>query len=436
MSSRTRILFTAILILIFADLTVASGSSPNRPGKISSGDPAIAARTFRLGKASEVELKLTASAPGTSWGAKGAEAAVVTCQVDGRYNHDIVLYMGADEFAYNVLLGDLTAGPHRLEVRLNKTQSAIQATSVKIRNIVIRPVHLPDDPDGIAAAHAPILFARPNSIGKYTDIPLLMWCEVFKNGDGTKNIRYSYVFTNEDAGTATEALMARWGRATDIEWAYEIKLKGAEVVEEMFQAVNHQSTAFKGKHDGAHPILIVASDNNNFADGGESAMKFRFVPEPVDLSSHSREELMDRHPWTYRLMAEELYREGKISEAGGHQIRDPREYIYIEANAPKANMGIDLKVEMADGASFDSSMGNQYLRITRPGWFRVAIRLPQNESPAGARRISLDCAPPSAKKNDLPPDCSGVVVQKVFILSNDYSPQASNAEIDSTSGHK
>jgi hypothetical protein len=101
--------------------------------------------------------------------------------------------------------------------------------------------------DEMAFAHAPLFFARRNSIGRFTDIPLLMWYEIFRHEDAI-TIRYSFVW-----------------------------------------------------------------------------------PEPMDLSRHSREELMDRHPWTYRIMAQELLREGKISEAGGHMIRDPRDYVYIEA---------------------------------------------------------------------------------------------------------
>src|SRR5580704_15915022 len=398
-------------------------------------DCVVAEKQFHLAKDGEVLLKVTAKANGTSWDKKEAEAAVVTCQVDGHYSQDIILFMGAERFTYRALLGDLPAAAHRLTFRLNKEQSTANATSVTIDRVQVEPVDkltsLPahsHDTDAMAFSHAPILFARPDSIGKYTDIPIIMWYEVFKDPDGTVTIRYSYVFTNEDAGTATEALMARWGRTTDIEWAYEMKLKGKEVIQEAFQAVNHQSTPFNGKHVGTHPVLIVASDNNNFADAGESAMRFRLWPELMDLSNHSREELMDRHPWAYKLMAQELYREGKVSEAGGHQVRDPRDYVYIEAKAPRPNMGIDLKVGMKDGTWFNSAMANKFLRITREGWFRVAVRLPPNETPADARRVTFDCHPFSQKKEDKQVDCSGVIVQKVFGLSKDYVPRPLDVE--------
>jgi hypothetical protein len=392
------------------------------------GDRVVAAKKFRLSQGSEVQLKLTASAPATSWRTQGAEAAVLTCMIDGKYDQDIILFMGADKFTYESLLGNLSAGDHKLELVLNNKQSSTRATSVKIDKVEVEPTKGLDDLNALAFAHAPLLFARPNSVGHYTDIPLLMWYETFKNDDQTTTIRYSYVFTNEDAGTATEALMARWGRATDIEWAYEIKLRGSDTVQEAFQAVNHMSTPFHGKMLGTHPVLIVASDNNNFSDTGESAMRFRLWPELMDLSSHSREELMDRHPWTYKVMAQELYREGKISEAGGHQIRDPRDYIYLEAKAPRPNLGIDFKVQMQDGKWIEADLGREDLRITRQGWFRVAIRLPQDENPAQAQRIALDCHLPGHAEKVT--DCSQVTVQKIFMLSGDYAPSALNIKVE------
>jgi hypothetical protein len=127
---------------------------------------------------------------------------------------------------------------------------------------------------------------------------------------------------------------------------------------------------------------------------------------------------MDRHPWTYRIMAQELMRERKISEAGGHMIRVPRDYVYIEANAPRDNIGIDLIVGMRDGREFDSDLARDDLRITRAGWFRVAVRLPEGESPSDAKSIRLDC-----KHRGEPITCDGVTVQKVFRLDRNYKPR-------------
>ena len=74
------------------------------------------------------------------------------------------------------------------------------------------------------AAYAPVLFERKNAIGKFTDIPLLTYVEEL-NENGQKILQYTVIFSNEDGGTSTRSLMARWGRTTDIEYVYRAYLK-------------------------------------------------------------------------------------------------------------------------------------------------------------------------------------------------------------------
>ena len=54
---------------------------------------------------------------------------------------------------------------------------------------------------------------------------LLMYYEILHEANGNLIVRYTAIFTNEDGGTQTAALMARWGRATDIEWVYQIRAR-------------------------------------------------------------------------------------------------------------------------------------------------------------------------------------------------------------------
>src|SRR5262249_14693104 len=362
----------------------------------------------------------------------GAEAAVLTCYLDDQYNQDLILFMGQDKFTYSALLGRMAAGAHRVRLEINRKLGAGGVGSVIIGRISVEPVEGSKGPLFGALSHAPMLYARRNSVGRFTDIPLLMWYEVFDDRDET-TIRYSYVFTNEDGGTATEALMARWGRATDIEWAYEVRLRGGNIIGETYQAVNHRATPFGGKKAGLHPLLLVASDNNNFADSGESSMRFALQPELMDLSRHSREEIMDRHGWAYKVMAQELQREGKISESGGHFVRDPRNYVYIEAHAPRPNMGIDFRVGLRDGKWFDSDLGRQDLNIQRDGWFRVAVRLPINEFPKQTKEIAMDCRG-AATGGESAAGCAGVEVQKAFMLDRNYRPRMLRTAIATTPG--
>ena len=124
------------------------------------------------------------------------------------------------------------------------------------------------------------------------------------------------------------SLRARWGRAADIEWAYECRADAGKIITERYQAVAHETKPFKGERvNGAHPLLAVASDNNNFSDGARSSVRFALLPVRADLDNASRESVMDANPWTYRAVAEELFREGKLKDEpiDVNSISDPPE---------------------------------------------------------------------------------------------------------------
>src|SRR5262249_47931013 len=318
---------------------------------------------------------------------------VATVLVDGRYNQDVILFAGERSFTYHVLIGHLLSGEHTLRIEFNRKQSATNASTIAIRDVKISTIE-PGQPEYQALSHAPFVYARPNTIGRFSDIPLLMWYETERVGSHT-TLRYSIIFTNEDGGTQTAALMARWGRRTDIEWIYETQSDPrGEVVAATFQGVEHKTLPFQGKHENGHPVLIVASDNNNVSDHGESEMRFALRPIPFDLSRCSREEIMDRNPWIYRLMSEELEREGKISEVsrGGNQVGDPRRYLYFEAASEQRGTALSFAVKLKDDPTwYTSDLGINYYRIDRSGYFRTTVRLPVNAKLEGIERIAARC---------------------------------------------
>ena len=91
-----------------------------------------------------------------------------------------------------------------------------------------------------------------------------MYYEVLREPAGDSLIRYTTIFSHEDGGTQAAALMARWGRASDIEWTYELRVRAGKIVEEIYQGVEHETKRFTGARRCEHPLLAVASDNNNF----------------------------------------------------------------------------------------------------------------------------------------------------------------------------
>ena len=361
---------------------------------------ALASETIILATDMEVGLEILARSPGASWMRKGAEASAILISVDGKYNQDLLLWAGDELFAYRVMLGRFPKGRHTVSVALNTARSAAGAQRAELMSL--RPILFGPTREGkiikeeqFAIEHSPILYARANTIDRFTDIPLLMYYELLHEANGSLIVRYTAIFTNEDGGTQTAALMARWGRATDIEWVYQIRAKGGRVIEETYQGVEHETKFFTGpRANGDHPLLAVASDNNNFSDLACSS--FRFAPWPLRarLETATRESMMDLYAQTYRVMTEELTREKRISEtpADINTIADPREYLYIEATSDQegAALAFDVKVS-GQVKPFASDMGEQRLRIDRSGYFRTAVRLPKDVSPAAVQTITARC---------------------------------------------
>ena len=367
------------------------------PGRVSE---TIASKSVNLVTDMEVGLEIEARTPGGSWARLGTQAAALVVSVDGVYNQDLLLWAGDELFRYRVLLGRLSKGNHIISVALNPARSAPKVQRAEVK--ALRPLPLIttgqsryDDDDRFALAHSPFLYARANTIDRFTDLPLLMYYEILHEGAHDLIVRYTAIFTNEDGGTQTAALMARWGRATDIEWVLQLRVRAGRIIEETYQGVEHETKVFSGSRtNGSHPLLATASDNNNFSDLASSAVRFAPLPTRAHLESATRESVMDAYPQSYRVMTEELIRERRISDmpADINTIADPREYLYIEASSEQegAALAFEVRVTGQPGA-FLSDMGNARLRIDRSGNFRTAVRLPKGTSPAMVQSVTARC---------------------------------------------
>jgi hypothetical protein len=414
-----------LLTLVFLSLgnKVASGQT-----RLQQPPKPLATTTFNLASAMEVGLELEASSPDTAWVRKGAEASAILIFVDGNYNQDLLLWAGAEVFGYRVMLGRLPKGKHSVSIALNTARSAAGAHGAEVKSvrpILFAPTHEANNSeDQFALAHSPVLYARANTIDRFTDIPLLMYYEVLHEASGNLIVRYTAIFTNEDGGTQTAALMARWGRATDIEWVYEIRADRGKIIQEIYQGVEHETKFFTGaRANGRHPLLAVASDNNNFSDLACSAVRFAPLPFRARLETATRESVMDLYPQTYRVMTEELIREQRIDDKriDINTIADPREYLYIEATSEQegAALAFDVKVS-GQKKPFASDMGEPRLRIDRSGYFRTAVRLPQDASSA-IESITARCHATQKLSNNR--SCSHLKLVRVLVLDQNYVPR-------------
>src|SRR5262245_9996061 len=174
--------------------------------------------------------------------------------------------------------------------------------------------------------------------------------------------------------------MARWGRTTDIEWVCEARIDAEGEAKTIFQGANHQNTQFAGKLEADHPLMFVATVNNNFSDHGQSEMRFAPRPLPFDSRTASREKMMNRHPWTYQVMADEMIREGKITEERkpGHSINDLRNYVYFDISSNQTGAALSVAVKLkGDPIWRASDWGISNYRIDRSGNFRTTSLLPK-----------------------------------------------------------
>jgi hypothetical protein len=333
-------------------------------------------------------------------------ATAVVARLDGRDTQHIVLTPGVGRTMYAALLGPLEAGKH--DIQLVPSPYWPADPGITIRNVTTRVVGS-NDASATLLWYTPTIGIRADTIGTASDLPLLMYVEDLRErGDGW--VRYSTIFSNEDGGTSTPALLARWGRTTDIEFVYEIEWRGGRVVDERIQAPDHRVLSFKGAKEGSHPYLLVSTLNNMVMDRGLSVAAVRPIPLVVDLSSATRESVMDKEPWTYKVMARELATEGRITA----DVRDPREYLYVEAKLELENAAVAVVVRSPEGQS-DSAAGNESWAVDRNGWVRIAIR-----APASAGSLQWRCAP--RKKNPGDTVRCSIDVTRAFRLDEAYAP--------------
>lgn len=369
---------------------------------------------FHVSRAGEAVAQIVMSSSGADWARAGREAAMADVRLDGRPSFQIMLYGGAIGRSYSVFLENVEPGTHELTISQNRAYSA-PGTSFRVRDVSVQTGI--DDP---VIARAPVLYARRNTIGKYTDVPMIVYAEKL---DGV--LQYTVIFTNEDGGTSTRALMARWGRTTDIEYVYREDMATGRAI---IQGKGHKDIAYGGKLEGQHPLLIPVTDNNMVGDEVPSEVRYQIAPMVMDLAAHSREQAMDEDPLTYRVMAQELEREGKLRPFGvvdGQNVSDPRNYLYVEAKVAVVDAGLVTMVRRKDESMWRSSaLGRADYAVDRDGWIRTTLELPPGTRARDLGEIGFGCVAVlnGDKKWPLTGKCRVDAVSKVFFLDGEYRP--------------
>ena len=409
------------MVLLLGFLAQASAPGEGAP---------LAYRVFEAKQAGEAIAVVRATCERCDWGVEGREAAVLRVSFDGRYSQHVVLARGSGTWEYRLTLGAVTPGTHRVFVHLDAALSARDIGKVSVPDVNTHVIAAGSD-EHLAQAMAPVLYARPDTVGKFTDIPVFMWYEIVPVPEG-RQFRYSTIFSNEDGGTATDRLMATWGRTTDIEYTYGVTLDAkGKILAEEFQGPNHELPPFRGRHEGQHPLQWVSTVNNMVSESGPTEVRYAPAPVKFDLTNASREIVMDAHPWTHVLASKEMVREKKLSDAaapGSGIIPDPRRFVFVEACTELQNAAVAFAVRAKDasgeGRWFESDRGLPQFRIVRTGCFRGAVPLPAGAGAPEAVRLSAYALPPrpNTPPSPIPPSVTLTRVNRVFTLDDGYVP--------------
>lgn len=391
-------------------------------GEAGGGGAASADHTFTATGDAEVIAKVIVDCDDCDWARPGSEARVVALTLDARPPiHLPVVRNGLAE--YHVLLGTVASGEHTVTVQQDPNLTAPSLRGKAPSGYPVEILQMPVSASGYRAISlAPFVYARADTVGKFNDVPLLMWYEIEPTDRGTR-YRYSVIFSNEDGGTPADRLMATWGRTTDIEYIYsvEVDASGAILSDDM-QGPGHEILPFKGKREGRHPLLWVSTENNMVLDHGTTAVRYAPVPALADLKDVSREQVMDWNAWTYELMTKELVREGKIvadAPTGQGTIPDPRRYVVLEGCGEAGNNAIAVSVN-AGGQWLSSDRGVTEYRIVRDGCFRAAIPLPGTASARDVSAVRVQAFPRKDKPANTPSRFTRL--NTVFSLNERFAP--------------
>jgi hypothetical protein len=436
----------AVSASIPAVAEASAGPSDHPTSKVVSlhrGGPDAKVR-FRSPHAGEGFLDVTVSARGVSWAQNGNESAVVSAFVDGTYVTDIVITSAAAtprQFA----LGHLDAGRHILRLHYASDRSPSDSGKARLSGIGVNTVGT-NDPEYVADRYAPVVYGRSlASLGgpfqnSYTDTPLVAWHEILPaSTPGHSLIEYSVIWSNEDGGTDTPALMARWGRSTDIEWIYRVevdqngdRIPGTGV----YQAPNHETLTFQGSYADGHPLLETCTSNNNMCDVVDDPMRFSLSTVQTRPVEAAREYIMDTNAWTYPVMAQEMLREGEIespSDPSTQRVGDQRSYLYVAFDhdtipaEAASTVGLITEVKLdGDDTVYRSNHEVPDWSVNRDVPAATTVELPVGTTADDVVSVTVRRVPIGATDSG----ASLVVtdIDRAFFLGRDYLPQTSFVE--------
>ena len=165
-------------------------------------------------------------------------------------------------------------------------------------------------------------------------------------------------------------------------------------------------------------------------------MRFALSTRDVRPVEQPREYLMDTHPWTYPVMAQEMLREGKIespSDPATREVGDQRSYLYVavdhDTTPPASSGGVGLAVDVrleGDPTTYTSNHLVPDWSINRDVPAATTVELPLGTTPTDVASVSVRRVPIGPTDNGS--TLTVTDIDRAFLLGSDYVPQSSFVE--------
>jgi len=450
-----RILGAVVAATVLIATVAACGGDKDEPAgpldlTVTRGQEASAPFTSTGG---EVILDLTTASPEASWATKGSESAVVSLYVDDTYTTDVVI-PASFAIARSFDLGNVPAGNHTLKVKFADDRSPAGTRTANLTGLKFRTVAATDG-SFAAAQYAPVLYGRSDQgvasdvSGPFqsavTDTPLVAFhTETSSPTTGNKIYRYSIVYSNEDGATSIPEMFSVWGRSAEIAWVYQVEVDAAGKVVAGSAAVQGQdgsTVPFTGGFEGTHPVIQTCGLTNSVCGKTDGQMRFSLSAlDGLDPTSEAPERVMDRNPWTYWVMSQELIREGKTAEdpiddptqSPTQTAGDPRSYLYLvlrkatqgTPNSDAAWVGVSVGVKLAGNPTiYRSDLGVAKWSLRRDEPAATAIALPPGTVAEDIEQIRAVRVVGAGR--DTRATVQVESIERAFFLDAEYKPQES-----------
>ena len=366
-------------------------------------------------------LALALAAPGTSWGPGNAAAVVADVTVTDTTTstvlptRQVVLYRGAATFTYTCGLGAIAAdhtfsvtvaaepdvrlgGLSQLPGKSGPSGKVVQQARIVVADAALLSL---DDtsPLGLADKYAPVIYGRTTSA--LHDTPLLLDATTTPRDGGGVALDYTAIFSHEDAGTAyvPSLELTRWGRLTDIETLVHLEVASdgsvtsgtyfwggvprtgyADSAGALQEVSRPLSLSTARQWMGTHPVIRVATGNNDAVAGSTSPFRFSLPVVAGPAPGATRESVMDAHPFTYAVMAQEAARwyANLDDTPTSPQMGDVSQYAVVDlatsvtSGTPLTGLAVEVEVS---GAWFAADQGWAF-PLVGSGHLRTTVKLP------------------------------------------------------------